>query len=191
MTIDECDVAKIGQPAPRFTGEAAIFNLKKKEVEFTKVSLEDNIKAKKWTVLFFYPLDFSSVCPTEIHAIKRRLDDFKKADAEVIGCSTDSKYCHKAWMERPRTKGGIDKLTFPLLEDNSLKWSWSYGVLDEELGIAMRGTFFIDPDGVLQAAHVNNADVGRNIDEVLRTLRALQTGALCQANWRPGRKTIN
>ena len=140
--------------------------------------------------MFFYPRDFSSLCPTEIHSFNRRFKDFEKANAVLIGCSTDSKNSHKAWMERPRTKGGIDKLSYPLMADPSLKVSTSYGVLDKEDGHALRGTFIINDEGILLSLTINPPYIGRSVDETVRTLQALQSGKLCPAGWRPGRKTL-
>ena len=120
-------IPRLGKSAPLFEGDVVRFDSRKKEILFDHISLVKIIEDKKWTVLFFYPRDFSSLCPTEIHSFNRRIKDFEKADCVLIGCSTDSKYTHKAWMERPRTKGGIDKLSYPLLADPSLKISNSYG----------------------------------------------------------------
>ena len=156
-----------------FEGEIVKFDSRKKEILFDKVSLIKIIEDKRWTVLFFYPRDFSSLCPTELHSFNRRIKDFEKANCMLIGCSTDSKYTHKAWMERPRTKGGIDKLSYPLLADPSLKICNSYGVLDKEPGQAFRGTFIIDEQGYLRSITVNPPYIGRNVDETVRTLQAL------------------
>ena len=182
--------AEMGQPAPEFDGAAIRWNPRKKRFEERLVSLAENCKRGHWTVLFFYPRNFSGLCPTELHALNRRLRDFEQAGAQVIGCSTDSKYSHQAWMERPRTRGGIDKLGYPLLEDPSLRVSRAYGVLDERAGMALRGTFIIDDEGIVRAYSVYPAGTGRNIDEIVRLLQALQTGKSCPASWRPGRKTL-
>ena len=164
--------------------------MRKKEIIFYKISLVNIIEDKQWTVLFFYPRDFSSLCPTEIHSFNRRFKDFEKANAVLVGCSTDSQNSHKAWMERPRTKGGIDKLSYPLLADPSLKISTSYGVLQRDLGQALRGTFIINDEGILLSMTINPAWIGRSVDETVRTLQALQSGKVCPAGWRPGRKTL-
>lgn len=183
-------IPRIGKSAPLFDGDIVKFDFRKKEIQYDHISLIEIIEKKKWTVLFFYPRDFSSLCPTEIHSFNRRIKDFEKADCVLIGCSTDSKYTHKAWMERPRTKGGIDKLSYPLLADPSLKIASSYGVLDKEPGQALRGTFIIDDQGYLRSLAVNPPYIGRSVDETVRTLQALQSGKLCPAGWRPGRKTL-
>jgi peroxiredoxin (alkyl hydroperoxide reductase subunit C) len=141
----------------------------------------------KWVVLFFYPRDFTFVCPTEIERFAELEPEFKKEDAVVIGASTDSFYTHKAWYE---TDERIRKANFPIIADTTLAISRAYGVLNEEDGSAFRATFIIDPDGVVRHVTVNDMDVGRSVDETLRTLRALKTGELCPAEWRPGMKTL-
>ncbi len=179
-------ILRIGKSAPLFEGDIVKYDSRKKKVVYDKISLVKIISDKQWTVLFFYPRDFSSLCPTEIHSFNRRFKDFEKANAVLIGCSTDSRNSHKAWMEKPRTKGGIDKLSYSLLADPSLKIASSYGVLDNEAGLALRGTFIIDDEGNLRSLSINPPYIGRNIDEVVRTLQALQSGQVCPAGWRPG-----
>jgi len=140
----------------------------------------------KWRVIFFWPMDFTFVCPTEIKAFNEKYEEFKKAGAEVITASTDSVYSHKAWQEN-----GLGKLKFAHLSDTSLQISRSYGVLIEEKGIALRGTFIIDPEGNLKSCTINDTAVGRSVEETLRTLAAFQTGKLVGCEWKPGQKTIN
>jgi len=183
-------IPRIGKSAPLFEGDIVRYDTRKKKIHYDKISLVNIIAEKKWTVLFFYPRDFSSLCPTEIHSFNRRFKDFEKANTVLIGCSTDSKNSHKAWMERPRTKGGIDKLSYPLMADPSLKVATSYGVLDKEDGHALRGTFIINDEGILLSLTINPPYIGRSVDETVRTLQALQSGKLCPAGWRPGRKTL-
>ena len=183
-------IPRIGKSAPLFEGDIVRYDSRKKKILYDKISLVNIISEKQWTVLFFYPRDFSSLCPTEIHSFNRRFKDFEKANAVLIGCSTDSKNSHKAWMERPRTKGGIDKLSYPLMADPSLKVVTSYGVLDKEEGHASRGTFIINDEGKLLSLTINPPYIGRSVDETVRTLQALQSGKLCPAGWRPGRKTL-
>tara|TARA_B100001559_G_C16405510_1_gene577802 strand:- start:235 stop:798 length:564 start_codon:yes stop_codon:yes gene_type:complete len=183
-------IPRIGKSAPLFEGDVVRFDSRKKEIIYDKISLVNIIEDKQWTVLFFYPRDFSSLCPTEIHSFNRRFKDFEKANAVLIGCSTDSQNSHKAWMERPRTKGGIDKLAYPLMADPSLKIATSYGVLQRDLGQALRGTFIINDEGILLSMTINPAWIGRSVDETVRTLQALQSGKVCPAGWRPGRKTL-
>lgn len=175
-------LAKVGQRAPDFALEALVPT--KEGPKFRKVALDEF--HGKWVVLFFYPLDFSFVCPTEIKGFSQAVDAFQKLNAVVLGASTDSKYSHLAWVQR----GDLGPLQFPLLSDLKKEVTASYGCLDEKEGVALRGLFIIDPDGVLQYEVVHNMDVGRNIDETLRVLEALQTGALCPLNWKPGEKTI-
>jgi peroxiredoxin (alkyl hydroperoxide reductase subunit C) len=172
----------IGQPAPTFSNDAV------EKGQFTTVNLDDY--KGKWLVLFFYPLDFTFVCPTEILAFSDRLAEFHDLDAEVVGVSIDSKYTHLAWMEKPRDAGGIQGLKYPLVSDLSRQLARDYNVLDEEAGVALRGLFLIDPDGVVQHATINNLGVGRSVDETLRVLSAFQfvreNGEVCPANWQPG-----
>lgn len=139
----------------------------------------------KWTVIFFYPLDFTFVCPTEIKAFSREIENFRKAGAEIIGVSTDSSYSHKAWVE-----GSLGKVAFPLIGDTNHAISRLFGVLVEEKGIALRGTFIIDPEGKVVSAVVNDLKVGRSIDETFRTLKAFQTGELVGCGWQPGQPTL-
>jgi peroxiredoxin 2/4 len=171
-------VAKVGEPAPDFTLEAVVGK------EFKKISLADY--RGKWVVLFFYPLDFTFVCPTEIKGFNEHLKEFEKLNAVILGASVDSKWSHKAWIE----KGDLGKLQFPLLSDFNKTTARIYGILDEKDGVALRGLFIIDDKGTLQYESVNNLSVGRSIDETLRILEALQTGELCPINWKPGQKTL-
>jgi peroxiredoxin 2/4 len=164
---------QVGKPAPAFASEAL------QGTDFTTVSLSDY--KGKWLVLFFYPLDFTFVCPTEITAFSDAYDEFTKRKADILGCSVDSKHSHKAWV-----KNGLGQIRFPLLSDLTHKISADYSVLDENTGYAQRGTFIIDPDGILRWMVVHDADVGRSIEETLRVLDALQTGGKCSANWRKG-----
>jgi len=164
---------QVGQPAPAFTSEAL------KGMEFTKISLAEY--KGKWLVLFFYPLDFTFVCPTEITAFSDAYDEFTKRKADILGCSVDSKHSHKAWV-----KDGLGQIRFPLLSDLTHKVSEDYGVLDTNTGHSQRGTFIIDPDGLLRWMVVHDEDVGRSIEETLRVLDALQTGGKCSVNWRKG-----
>ena len=151
--------------------------------EMTKVTLSDY--KGKWVVLFFYPLDFTFVCPTEITGFANAEADFTKYNAVVLGASTDSAHSHKAWFQRD-----MPEVKFPILADTSHKLSKAYEVLIEESGIALRGTFIIDPEGVLKYQVVSDLGVGRSVDETLRVLEALQTGELCPIDWKPGMKTL-
>ncbi|MYL34817.1 redoxin domain-containing protein [Pontibacillus yanchengensis] len=175
----------VAKQAPRFEMEAVMPNK-----EFQKVSLEENMKNDKWTVLFFYPMDFTFVCPTEITAISDRYDEFEDLDAVVVGASTDTVHTHLAWINTSRDDNGLGDVSYPLAADTNHQVSKDYGVLIEEEGIALRGLFIISPEGELKHATVNPDEVGRDVDETLRVLQALQTGGLCPANWKPGQDTL-
>jgi alkyl hydroperoxide reductase subunit AhpC len=178
--------AFVSAPAPDFSGEAFVNG------EFRKVSLSD-FKGKK-LVLFFYPLDFTFVCPTEILAFTDRMEDFRKRNTEVVGVSVDSQFTHRAWAQLDRKEGGIKGVNFPLLSDLSKKVAADYGVLIADAGIALRGLFIINKDGILKHATINHLDLGRNIDEVLRVIDAVdfseQHGEVCPANWKTGDKAM-
>ncbi|MEB3287119.1 MAG: peroxiredoxin [Vampirovibrionales bacterium] len=170
-------VAQIQRQAPDFTAEAFV------KGEFKEVSLREY--RGKWVVLFFYPLDFTFVCPTEIQGFSKNLAEFDKLNAQVLSCSVDSKFSHKAWVEN-----GLGEVTFPMLSDISHRISRDYGVLLEDKGISLRGVFLIDPEGILRSYAVNDLPVGRNVEEVIRTLQAFQSGELCPVGWKPGEKTL-
>jgi peroxiredoxin (alkyl hydroperoxide reductase subunit C) len=184
-TASAIERAQVGQPAPDFE-MASTKNIQK---------LNDNVKLSdykgKWVVLLFYPLDFTFVCPTELTAFSDRYDELKGIGVEVIGVSTDSVYSHRAWLQTPRDKGGVEGLEYPLAADSTKKVSGDYGVLIEDRGIALRGLFVIDPEGILRYKVVHDLNIGRSVEETLRVIQALQTGGLCQAEWRPGQKTLN
>jgi peroxiredoxin (alkyl hydroperoxide reductase subunit C) len=156
--------------------------------DFGTASLSDY--KGKWLVLFFYPLDFTFVCPTEITALSQAAEEFKNLDTEILGVSTDSKHSHRAWINTPINDNGLGQLNFPLAADLTKSVSRDYGVLIEEEGIALRGLFIIDPEGELKYQVVNHNDVGRSVEETLRVLQALQSGGLCPMNWKPGQKTL-
>jgi peroxiredoxin 2/4 len=176
--------AKVGSPAPDF----AMASTKNIENLDQPVKLSDY--KGKWLVMFFYPLDFTFVCPTEIVAFSDANDRFRKAGAEVLGVSIDSQFTHRAWIKTPRNQNGLGELQFPLAADITKSVSRDYGVLLEDKGIALRGLFIVDPDGVLQYAVVHNLNVGRSVDETLRVLEACKTGERCPANWKPGTSTL-
>ena len=146
----------------------------------------------KWTVLFFYPMDFTFVCPTEITVLSDRYDEFEELNAVVISVSTDSIYTHLAWINTERTKNGIGQLNYPLASDHNHVVSRKFGVLIEEEGVALRGLFIISPkDGEIQYQVIHHNNIGRDVDEVLRVLQALQNGRVMPAvNWRPGQSTL-
>lgn len=159
--------------------------------EFDKFKLEDNIKAKKWTIFFFYPMDFTFVCPTEITAFSDRFEDFAKVNTDIVGCSCDTIYTHQAWMKVSPREGGIGKINFRLAADHTHEVAEQYGVLLEDEGVALRGLFIISPEGDLRYSVVNDNNIGRSVDETLRVLEALQTGGMCPANWQPGDETLH
>lgn len=169
--------AQIGKPAPEFTVPAF------SNGEMKEISLKDY--RGKWVVLFFYPLDFTFVCPTEITGFSEKIAEFEKLNAQVLGASVDSAFSHKAWCE-----GDLGKINYPLLSDISHRVSRDYGVLLEDKGISLRGLFLIDPEGNLRSYLVNDLSVGRNVDEILRLLQAFQSGELCPVGWKPGQKTL-
>ena len=162
----------INHMAPLFDAPAFLANQ-----EHGSVSLE--ALRGKWVLLFFYPLDFTFVCPTEIKELQNSIEDFKKLNCEVLSVSVDSTYSHEAW-----SKKDLGKLDFPMLSDITKRMARDYGVLDEKSGVSLRGTFIIDPKGRVQYQLLHNLNVGRNIPELLRALTALQTGELCFANWK-------
>lgn len=170
--------SEVGSTAPSFVLDAVV------NQEFKRVSLNDF--PGKWVVLFFYPGDFTFVCPTEIKGFNRALAEFAAANAQVLAVSVDSKFSHLAWIR----SGALDTLEFPLLSDFSKRTARAYGVLDEEKSTARRGLFIIDPNGVIQYRIVHSDKVGRSVEETLRVLKALQTEELCPLNWKPGDKTI-
>jgi peroxiredoxin 2/4 len=178
--------AFVSEKAPDFTADAFVNG------EFKKVSLSD-YKGKK-VVLFFYPLDFTFVCPTEILAFTDHLEEFKKRNTEVIGVSVDSQFTHHAWAQVDRKEGGIKGVNYPLVSDLSKNIARTYGVLLEGPGIALRGLFIINKDGVLKHSTINHLDLGRSIDEVLRLLDAVdfseEHGEVCPANWKKGEKAM-
>ncbi len=148
----------------------------------------------KYVVLFFYPLDFTFVCPTELHAFQEKLEEFKKRNVEVIAVSVDSKFSHLAWLQTPRNRGGIEGVTYTILSDINKDVTKAYDVLVEDAGIAYRGLFLIDREGVVKYQVVNDLGLGRNVDEVIRMVDALQFteefGEVCPANWNKGDKAM-
>ena len=176
----------VTHPAPDFTAKAVA-----PDNSFTDLKLSSY--RGKYVVLFFYPLDFTFVCPSEIIAFDKALSKFKQKNAEVIGVSVDSHYTHLAWKNTPRAQGGIGPIGYPLVADLTKKISEAYGVLLDG-GVALRGLFLIDKEGVIRHALVNDLPLGRNVDEALRVLDALQFteahGEVCPANWREGQEAM-
>ena len=173
-------MALIGNAAPDFTGKAA-FNGEIIDI------LPENYKGK-WLYLFFYPLDFTFVCPTELVAVSDEMDKFKALNCDVLGVSVDSVHTHLAWMRTERADAGIGELAYPLLSDLGGKIADAYGVLGG--AVALRGAFLIDPEGNVQHSTINNLSVGRSVSEMLRVVSAFQYtvehGEVCPANWTPG-----
>ena len=168
---------QVGQIAPDFEVEAVVGK------EFKKVKLSDY--RGKWVVLYFYPLDFTFVCPTEIKGFSENAKKFEEAGAVILGGSVDSQYSHLAWINQD-----LGELNYPLFADMTKEVSRSYGVLKEDMGVALRGLFIINPEGVIQYQVVHDLSVGRSVDEALRVLKALQTGENCPVNWTPGQPTL-
>lgn len=179
---------RVGLPAPDFTATAVI------DQEFKTIKLSEY--RGKYVVLFFYPLDFTFVCPTEITAFSDRAEEFSAINTQILGVSVDSEFSHLAWIQTDRKSGGVGDLNYPLVSDIKKEISAAYNVLDPEAGIALRGLFIIDKDGIIQHATINNLAFGRNVDETLRTLQAIQyvqanPDEVCPAGWKPGDKTMN
>lgn len=146
----------------------------------------------KWSIFFFYPADFSFVCPTELEALQDKYDDFKKADADIYSVSEDTEFVHKAWAEASEK---IGKIKYNMLADPAGKLARMFDVLDEDAGQAYRGVFIVDPDGKIQSYTINNMGIGRSADEILQTLQAAQFvrehgDRVCPANWKPGQDSI-
>lgn len=177
----------IGKHAPKFRAKAVMGG----EI-VNDFSLDQYLG--KYVIFFFYPLDFTFVCPTELHAFQEKLSEFEKRNAQVIGCSVDSCYTHQAWLQTPMNKGGIKGVEYPLVADLNKTIAQSYGVLMEQEGIAFRGLFLIDREGVVRHQVVNDLPLGRSVDEVIRTLDALISfnlhGEVCPANWQLGKKMM-
>lgn len=180
----EIVTAKVGQPAPDFN-MASTKNLE---------TLAENVRLSdykgKWLIMMFYPLDFTFVCPTELTAFSDRLEEFEGIGAEIIGISTDSVHSHRAWIKTPREENGVADLRYPLAADMKGNVARQYGVLIEEEGISLRGSFVIDPEGILRYSVIHDLNIGRSVDEMLRVVQALQTGGLCAAQWQPGQENL-
>lgn len=174
----------IGQEAPDFCMETT------KNLETLEHKVKRSDYLGKWLILFFYPLDFTFVCPTEIRGFNSRLAEFVELNAEVLGVSTDSVFCHRAWIKTSVSDGGLGGLNYPLAADMTKQVSREYGVLIEDKGVALRGLFIIDPEGILRYQVVCDLNVGRSIDETMRVLQALQSGGLCPMEWHPGDRTL-
>jgi NADH-dependent peroxiredoxin subunit C len=177
-------MVRINTPAPDFTEDAYMND------QIKKISLKEY--RGKWVILFFYPADFTFVCPTELGELADHYAEIKAEGAEVISVSVDTGYVHKAWHDVSET---IKKVKYPMLADPTHRVCTEYGTLIEEEGLSLRGTFLIDPQGILRAYEINNKSIGRSIDEIIRKLQAAKFvaehgGEVCPMNWKPGAKTL-
>jgi peroxiredoxin (alkyl hydroperoxide reductase subunit C) len=177
----------VGKPAPDFKTQAVVGG--KIVDDFSLIHFRGH-----HIVFFFYPLDFTFVCPTELHAFQERLEEFEKRHTQVIGCSVDSCYSHLAWLNTPRSKGGIEGIDYPLVSDLNKTITRDYGVLMSQEGIAYRGLFLIDKEGIVRHQLINDLPLGRSVDETLRILDALhyfeKNGEVCPANWQRGKQAF-
>lgn len=177
----------VGKQAPEF---------KAKAVQENKIIENFSLKTLrgKYVCFFFYPLDFTFVCPTELHAFQENMAEFEKRDCEVVACSVDSPFSHHAWLSTPRSKGGIEGIKYPIVSDINKTIARDYDVLVPGEGIAYRGLFLIDKEGVVRHQIVNDLPLGRSIDEALRMIDALafyeKNGEVCPANWSQGKKAM-
>lgn len=185
MTMEGC--LRVGQLAPDFTATVVI------DQEFQTKKLSSY--RGKYVILFFYPLDFTFVCPTEVIAFSERYEEFSKINTEILAVSVDSEFSHLAWIQTPRTEGGVGEVAYPLVSDLKKEISTAYNVLDPESGVALRGLFIIDREGIIQHSTINNLSFGRSVGETLRTLKAIQhvqnnPEEVCPADWQEGDKTM-
>lgn len=185
---------QVGQPAPAFGGQAVVGqNIVDLSYDAGVLTIDGKKITGTYLVLFFYPLDFTFVCPTEILAFQESLAEFEKIGAQVVGASIDSPYTHLAWKSTPRNQGGLGRIDFPLLSDLGKHAAGDYEVLMED-GVAARGVFIIDEKGILQSLMVNNLGVGRNVSEIIRLINGFkyvaEHGEVCPANWNPGDDTM-
>ncbi|KAF8950723.1 Peroxiredoxin-2 [Entomortierella lignicola] len=179
-------VASVGKIAPAFKATAVV------DGAFKEVSLDDY--KGQYVVLFFYPLDFTFVCPTEIIAFSEAIERFNGLKTAVLACSCDSEFSHLAWVNTPRTQGGLGEMKIPIIADFTKKIATDYGVLKEDEGVAYRGLFIIDPKQVIRQITINDLPVGRNVDETVRLVEAFQFtdehGEVCPIGWQKGQSTI-
>ena len=185
MSVMECETLQIGQKVPEFQAQAFMADGSIKDVKFSDYK-------GKWLGLFFYPLDFTFVCPTEIQGFSKHYEDFKKLGAEILSVSTDTVFSHKAWHD---SSPSIKKINFPMAADPTGKICREFGTYIEEEGLSLRASFIIDPDGVLKSAEMHDNSIGRSVKEILRKLQAAKfvrehDGQVCPVNWEPGKKTL-
>ena len=173
----------VGEKFPNYKLNAVVSLEKGKEFQ----EISESTHRGRWQVIFFWPMDFTFICPTEIAEFGKRNKDFAEREAQVLGASTDTHFVHLAWRNNhPDLKG----LPFPMLADTKRELSSALGILHKEEGVALRATFIVDPQGVIRWVTVNDLSVGRNVDETLRVLDALQTDELCPCNWKKGEETL-
>jgi peroxiredoxin (alkyl hydroperoxide reductase subunit C) len=173
----------VGEKFPNFKLNAVVSL--EKEKEFREIT--ESTHLGKWQVIFFWPMDFTFICPTEIAEFGKRNKDFVDRDAQVMGASTDTHFVHLAWRNN---HSDLKSLPYPMLADTKRELSSALGILHREEGVALRATYIVDPEGVIRWVTVNDLSVGRNVDETLRVLDALQTDELCPCNWKKGEKTL-
>ena len=173
----------VGDQLPQFKLKATVSN----DLKNAFVDIDNNTYKGKWLVLFFYPKDFTFVCPTEITGFAKLDQAFKDRDAQLLTGSTDSEFVHHAWRTHHKD---LNSLPFPMLADIKRELSAAFGILDRKEGVALRATFIVDPEGVIRFASAHDLSVGRNVDEVLRTLDALQSDELCPCNWQKGEEFL-
>lgn len=177
----------VGKLAPDFEAKAVV------DKQIVNDFSLDQLRGK-YVVFFFYPLDFTFVCPTELHAFQEQLEEFEKRNAQVVACSVDSPYAHLAWLNTPKSQGGIEGIDYPLISDLNKSIASDYGVLNQQEGIAYRGLFLIDREGIVRHQIVNDLPLGRSVGEVIRTLDALMHienhGEVCPANWQAGKQSL-
>ena len=187
VQLAEKRMVGLGGRFPVFKKKAVVSTEKGKE--FTEISTDDITgKAGQWTVMFWWPKDFTFVCPTEIAAFNKAIGEFKDRDTQLIGASTDSEFVHLAWR---KDHSDLKDLKFPMLADTSKSLAEELGILTADEKVAYRVTYIIDPDGIVRWVSAYDLNVGRNVDEVLRVLDALQTDELCPCNWTKGEETLN
>ena len=173
----------VGEKFPNFKLNAVVSLEKEKEFQ----EITESTHLGKWQVIFFWPMDFTFICPTEIAEFGKRNKDFVDRDAQVLGASTDTHFVHLAWRNN---HSDLKSLPYPMLADTKRELSSALGILHREEGVALRATYIVDPEGVIRWVTVNDLSVGRNVDETLRVLDALQTDELCPCNWKKGEKTL-
>ena len=173
----------VGDKFPEFELQAAVSLEKGKEFQ----EITNRTYAGKWQVVFFWPMDFTFICPTEIAEFGKRYRDFIDREAQVLGASTDTHFVHLAWRHQ---HSDLKNLPYPMLADTKRELATALGILDKNEGVALRATFIVDPDGIIRWVSVNDLSVGRNVEETLRVLDALQTDELCPCNWRKGEETL-